>query len=295
MTSKNNAKFAFYYLLSLASLIFVAISVGLIIFGIINKSIVDPLSFNNYRNFQDQFKFAISALLIAAPAYYLTLSLIKKGLRKKEIETDSGIRRWLTYFILFVSSLIILGSFISLINSFLSGELTLRFILKAVAVLIISGLSFSYYLYDIKRDNPSKKTKFDVFFLIISLLIVVGSFVAVWFFVDSPKEARGERYDQAIERDMNNVEGLINNYYAKKGRLPESFSEIKEISNTTHIQMLDEIDYKKTKEESYELCADFKTENLDDPRFSNSKSYHDKGYYCFDGNLWEKNLSVPRE
>ena len=133
MSNKQNAKYAFYYLLSLVALVFMALAVGMIAFSIIDKTLPDVLNSTN-GNFDGTLRFAISALLIATPIFYFLFSLILRGLKKEEILKDSGVRRWLTYFTLLVSSLIILGVFISVINSFLAGDLTSQFILKAGAV-----------------------------------------------------------------------------------------------------------------------------------------------------------------
>jgi hypothetical protein len=130
MNNKNNAKYAFYYLLSFVSLVFMALSVGMILFGIIDKTIIDAIQ--RAVNANSQLKFAISSIIISAPIFYIISYLINQGLRRKELEKDSVLRRWLSYFILLASSLVVLGSFISVINVFLSGEITGRFILKAI-------------------------------------------------------------------------------------------------------------------------------------------------------------------
>ena len=140
----NNAKYVFYYLLSLVSLIFTALAVGMIAFGIIDKVVADALV--SAAGVSDNLKFAISALIIAAPLFFVTQWLIIRGLHHGELDKDSAVRRWLTYFILLVSSVTMLGVFIGVINNFLSGEFTAIFILKAVSMLVISGAIFSFFL-----------------------------------------------------------------------------------------------------------------------------------------------------
>ncbi|HZJ41913.1 MAG TPA: DUF5671 domain-containing protein [Patescibacteria group bacterium] len=297
MVDKNNAKFAFYYLLSLTALIFMAISVGLIAFGIINQTIADPLLNNYYNSINNQFKFAISALIIATPLYYIVVSLIRKGIKRGELEIESAIRRWLTYFILFVSSLIILGFLISVINGFLAGELTLRFILKALTVFVISGLVFAYYFYDIKQDNPAQENKVNKVFLIASVLLVLTAFVSVWFFMESPKKARDRRLDEKILNDISNLESSINFYYSEKKFLPENMTDVAE--NSQHLNYLNTqgIEYKKNGESSFEICATFKGDSLNNN--GNSTPYnpynirsisareYTAGYNCLAGDLWE--------
>ena len=119
MSKSNNAKYTFYYLLLLLSLVFLSLSLGMIVFAIIDKNIPGIAPFNP-SHFNGQLRFAISALIVATPLFYYFSYLINKELKLGNLSKDSGIRRWLSYFILFVSSLIALGTLISLINSFLA-------------------------------------------------------------------------------------------------------------------------------------------------------------------------------
>src|SRR3990167_1537695 len=100
MEKQQNAKFAFFYLLSLVALVFTSVAAGMIIFQIINKTVVDELSLAPGGFSQDALRFAISAMIIAAPIYFAMMRLINKNLLSGRMEKDSGVRKWLTYFIL---------------------------------------------------------------------------------------------------------------------------------------------------------------------------------------------------
>ncbi len=316
MTNKLNAKFAFYYLLSLVALIFTSISVGLIAYEIIDRTVPDALN-AFYGNSDDSLKFAISALIIATPIFYVLSSLIFRGLRKKEMDKDSGVRRWLTYFILLVSSLIILGVFIGVINNFLSGELTSRFILKAVTIFIISGAVFAFYFYDIKREDLVKKDLVVRLFFFISLALIITAFIAAFFFVESPKTARARRLDQIVVNNISNLESGVNSYYEQNKKLPDTLEALKGNSNYYFDEnsLIDPetktpILYQKTGDKSFEFCATFRTDSKLDasgqinemPSSYNSySSYpgnknHKAGYQCLKGSLWSNekmNTTVP--
>lgn len=297
--NKHNAKYAFYYLLSLAALIFTALSFGMIIFSIIDKVIPDVL--NSYSNVDSQLKFAISALFIAAPIFYFISSLIHKGIHKGELEKDSAIRRWLTYFIILVSSMIILGVFIGVINNFLSGELTARFIFKALTMLFISGVCFSFYFYDIKRDNPDKPDKVVKIFFFATLALIVAAFVAAWFFVESPKMARSRLMDQRLIQNIYSIENAMNSYYDRNKKLPANLEEFKADKNIyiSANALVDPetkapIAYNKISDKEFELCATFRTDSIEEAAKQstgyigmdvNSKE-HRAGYQCLRGNLY---------
>ncbi len=297
MTENNNAKYAFYYLLSLVSLIFVSISVGLVAFAIIDKTVADALMIGSYYNHDGQLKFAISALLIAAPIFYLVSRLIARGLKKEDLPITSGVRRWLTYFILFVSSMIILGVFIGVINNFLSGELTSRFILKAATIFIISSLVFSYYFYDIKRTDLVKSDKVVKIFFFASLALVLAAFIAAWFFVESPKEARDRRLDQIVINNMSSLESAVNSYYERNDTLP---ADLTVLENDLNIYLdkqalidpetKEPIEYKIIDEDSFAFCATFRTSSqdfgaYDRPMYIGTKD-HEAGYQCLETKLW---------
>ena len=298
MTNKQNAKYAFYYLLSLVALIFMSLSVGMIVFAIINKTVADALN-NFLGNYDSQLKFAISALIIATPIYYLISRLISQGLRRGDLEKDSGIRRWLTYFILLISSLIVLGSFISVINVFLSGELTSRFILKALTVFVIAAAVFSFYFYDIKRENIDKKDKVVTIFWIASLVLVAAAFIASWFFVEPPKVARARLLDQALVNNIYSLESAVNNYYDRYKKLPDSLEAVTS-DNGIYLPSQSLIDpetevpivYNKLGEQSFELCATFRSDsaatdaNGPSPAVYPGDKNHRAGYQCLRGSLY---------
>jgi hypothetical protein len=297
MNNKHDAKYAFYYLLSLIALIFTAFSVGLVIFSIIDKTIPDAVS-NYYVNSVDgPLKFAISALLIAGPIFFLISYLISKGLRQGELSKDSGLRRWLTYFILLVSSVIILGVLINVINSFLSGELSSRFILKALSVFVISAITWSFYFYDIRRSNPEQTDLIVRIFFGLTLLITVAAFVAAWFFIESPQTTRARRLDQNLMQNIYSLDLAVSNYYDRHHQLPNSFTDLENDKNINLAKSLlvdpasqAPIVYQKTSERDFALCATWRLSNLSDSTgttrpVGDTSQEHAAGYQCLPGVL----------
>ena len=307
MQNKYNAKYAFYYLLSFAALIFIGVSVGMIVYSIIDKTVPDAL-INYITSYDEQLKFAISALIIATPIFYFLSSLILKGLKKGELEKESGIRRWLTYFILLVSSLIILGVLISVINNFLSGELTSRFVLKALTVFLISASVFSFYFYDIKREDMIKKDLVIRLFFFISLVLILAAFVTAFFFVESPKTARARRLDQIVVNNISSLESAVNTYYDRYKKLPENLESLKnessiylDSSNFIDPETKQEIVYQKLDDKNFQFCSTFRTDSFNDNNkpvsytvpVSINANDHKSGYQCIKGNLWSVVKAEP--
>ncbi len=292
MEKQQNAKFAFFYLLSLVALVFTSISTGMIIFQIINKTIADDLSLAPGGFSQDALRFAISAIIIAAPIYFVMMRLINKSLLTGKLEKESGVRKWLTYFILLVSAVVMIGWFIATVGSFLNGELTTKFILKSLTSILISALIFSYYLYDIRREDTSKNNTAIKIYFYGSMAIVAIALIAAFFFIDSPLKVRDQKFDQAIVNKLSQIDNAINAYYGENKKLPADLNAMINGGSTYYITANDVtdpntgkiFDYKIDAKDSYELCSTFKTENKSQ---ANDKSYyvdtrwlHDAGYQC---------------
>ncbi len=270
MSSKNNAKYAFWYMLSLVALIFMALGCGQVIFQIINKTILDFTGMYSASFNSSMLKFAISSLIISIPLYYLMVRQIERGLRSGDLDKDSGIRRWLTYVILFASSVVMVVWLIVTINNFLNGELTSKFLLKAVTAIIIAGITFSYYLYDIRRDDIKKMNWVMWTYFAVSMVLTVGSLVAAFFFVESPAEARARNHDTQVLNSFTQIDSALGSYYTQTGKLPATLAQINEQAPYINQITLQDpqskkmYDYKVLDETTYQLCADFQTDNTKD-------------------------------
>lgn len=291
MAKHDSAKYAFFYLLSLVALVFVSISVGMIVFQIINKEIVDIINEYSGRYSDGQMKFAISAIIVSAPIYYLTSRQIYRSLYKGNLDKDAGVRRWLTYLILLVTVVVMLGWLIATINGFLEGEVTTKFILKALTAVAISGTIFSFYLYDIKREKvEGHKDKVLNIFTYGSLLVVLVVFVAAWFFVESPQNTRLKKIDDEIVSDLNNINYEVRDYYTLNEELPEQLSQTNLVKKSYMNPATGEhYEYEVVADDEYKICAEFLTSNMEDveeePYYGYREPHgvyrHDKGYECF--------------
>jgi len=296
----NPAKFAFFYMLSLVALIFMALSTGMIIFEIINRKIVDLTAIFD----SGTLKFAIASIIISAPIYYVMMWQINKSLFSGTLKKDSGVRRWLTYFILFISAIVVIGWLIATINSFLNGELTTKFVLKALTAIIISAAIFYYYFYDIKREMvEGMKDKVIMIFFYTSLAVVLITLVASFFFVESPSQARARRQDDAIISNFNIIDNAVNAYYYDNKKLPAKIADM--LQNKNYYLTADNLndpttkkpfDYKIVNKDIYELCATFQSLAKDqqdaniyfDPRWP-----HNAGYQCISQNIRSESKQTP--
>lgn len=285
----NSAKFAFYYLLSLVALCFAALATGQIFFQIINKNLPDLYGHFGTDFSQDILKFALAAIIIATPIFFIISRLIYKDLNSGKLAKDAGIRRWLSYFILLVTSILIIVYLIVTILGFLNGELTMQFIFKTLTVLGISALIFSFYLYDVRRQVINPKDKIIKIYAYLALGLIIIAFIASLFIVESPQKTRNRRIDDQIMSNFSAIDSNINSYYAQSGHLPTDLVALKnQVGFTENIYTNpvsgDAYKYQIVASSSYELCADFKTSNLDktqlEYRYIDDNLRHNIGYAC---------------
>ncbi|MFH0892074.1 MAG: DUF5671 domain-containing protein [Candidatus Falkowbacteria bacterium] len=299
-TTDNAAKFAFYYMLSLVALVFMALSTGMIIFQVINKNIVDTLHEGSGRFSSEALKFAISALIISAPVFFAASRGIYRSLFSGALNRESGIRKWLTYFILFIASVVMIGWLIFTINNFLNGELTLKFLLKAVTAIGIAVSVFTFYYYDIRRaEVVDKKDRVISVYFYGTLAIIIAAFVSALFVVESPTVTRNRKLDNAILESFSQIDQAISEYYRENSRLPENLSTLREeYPYITDEDIRDKetgaFELNITGDRAYELCAVFRTSNTDESgsyEWYRERWPHEAGRQC----LKQKVLSLEEE
>jgi hypothetical protein len=297
----NAAKFVFLYLVHLISLVFVAVSFGMIIYQAINKFIKDPVNLYSAMFQSDAIKFGVAAILVFTPIFFIVGKYINKALFEGEVARDSAIRRWLTYLILFVSFLIFAGYLVAFVISFLNGELTLKFGLKVVSVLAIASTIFSYYFYDIKRkETKGVKDKVTQIYFIATLSAIIVVFVGAFFTIDNPMQTRAKNLDSDIVNKFYSIDNCVDQYYREKKELPKSMEDIK--ANCIYLSddsLKDKVtgkafEYQQKDGLKYALCAEFRVSNMDDA--NNNQPYyngpegktvlHDAGWQCLERKVY---------
>ncbi|MFA7662827.1 MAG: DUF5671 domain-containing protein [Patescibacteria group bacterium] len=256
--TNQNAKFTFFYLLSLVALFFMAFFSGAIWFQLISKYIPDTLNYSG--TFNGEFlNFAIAAVLVATPIYFLTIKWIKKGLKSGELSADSGLRKWLTYLIIFAASVTSIGWLIGVISMYLSGGLTSQFIFKALTAMIISIGVLAYYIYDIKRESFEKKDKTSLIYFIVSLVLIVTTLVFGFIIADGPAKSRMIKHDIQVLNEVQSIKYEVDAYYQTHDKtLPSNLTQLNRQSTGKFT-----ITYKTIDNQKYEVCSDFQMNGSD--------------------------------
>ena len=150
-----SARDAFLYLVMFGMLYTSAYNLGNLLFQFIDLAFPDPLIQPIGDIVGAQIRFATSSLLVAFPVFLFVAWRIERRIAADPTQRTSGVRKWLTYLTLFVAAFVILGDVIALLNGMLSGNLTARFLLKALTVGLIAGAIFGYYLWSMRADDET--------------------------------------------------------------------------------------------------------------------------------------------
>lgn len=155
----GGARDAFLYLLTFASFYTTVVSVVILFFTYVNHLFpdlaVDPVYLGGDED-SPGIRWSMAAVIVAYPLFlWLSRFLLSEIARAPE-KAASGVRRWLTYLTLFLAAIALMGDLITLVYNLLEGELSARFLLKVLIVLVIAGLTFTYYFLSLRSSPPAR-------------------------------------------------------------------------------------------------------------------------------------------
>jgi hypothetical protein len=243
---------------------------------------------------RDNVRYALAVLIIFFPAYVWAW---------REIEIDLAgnpekRRRWLRtcpiYLTLFLAGLLALGDFSCAVYYFLTGDLTLRFILKVAAIAVVTVSLFAFYLHTMRREPGQFRRGARLFAYAACATTLIVVFVG-FAIAGSPTQARQRRLDTQRLNDLAQIQVNVLDYWKRQRILPASLDKLDDdlsdwsvpkdpVSNKVY-------DYRATGSTSFELCADFARKD-DDARHTVGREAwkirdspdiwnHEAGHFCF--------------
>jgi len=296
---KMTPKDFFMHLLGFFALYASIISFIALFFQYINMLFPDKLNFY-FTSILNIIHSASATLLIVFIVFLLITWLIEKDLNKNPAKRNLTFRKWLIYFTLFASAVTIIIDLIRLVYDFFDGDLTIKFFLKILIVLLVAGGVFGYYLWDLKRTVGKKYKLPRIIAIIVSLVVLVG--IVIGFFVGgSPAVQRQRKADDQRVMHLQELQGQIINYWQMKEALPVELADLTD-SISGFVPPVDpetgaNYEYNITSALEFELCATFSTvslnNNSENIRIPSKAIYygndpynqnwaHETGRTCFD-------------
>lgn len=287
----STARDFFLYVAAMVALYISVASLIWIILPIIDVLLPDTLRFEPTFNL---ISFQMALLIVLFPVYVKLTKFLNRDLVEHPEKEHRWYRRWLLYLTLFVTGAMLVGDAVAIIFQFLNGDITLRFFLKALAILVIGGLVFKYYLLDLKggfRVHAEKMKQIKW----VSVTLIVLTLITAFVVFGSPWKQRGINLDSQRVSDLQSIQWKVLEYYRETGELPTTLEDIQDDFDYYPLDLEDPktgdpyvytIDANKPL--SFSLCAEFTYSII----AKSDRWAHDSGMFCFDRAIDPQRYSV---
>ena len=221
-TPKVTPKDFFLWAAAMLALYISVFSLIALIFQYIDYAFPDALAGYFYAN---SVAWPISMLVVLIPLLYILEWLIKRDISKMPEKKEVWIRKWRIYLTLFLAGATVITDLIVLINTYLNGEITGRFAYKVLAVLIIAGAIFKYYILE-RMENWTRAKIWQKIIAWVGIIIVIAGIAGGFATVGSPATQRALRFDNQRVADLSNIQWQIINYWQTKQKLPTALTDL---------------------------------------------------------------------
>ncbi len=265
-SSKTSPKDFFLWLGAVIALYgSVSAFIGLL-FEYINYSFPDSLEVY-VDPYNSGVRFAMAALVVLVPTLIVLFRLIRSSIESEAGKASIWVRRWAIVLTLFIAAVTVLIDLITLINTFLGGEISIRFVLKVLVVLFVALGVFLHFLADQRGYWLAHSKKANMVGIAVGILALL-SVASGFFIIGSPSQARAYRFDAQRMNDLQGIQSQILNYYQQQRVLPNTLSVLNDDFSGYRVPNDPEtgVPYEYTpfdkvgdKEMAFDLCATFAT------------------------------------
>lgn len=236
-----------------------------LIFNYINYLYPDPLAPYSVDPYQSGISSFMAMIIVAFPIFLILMRIIRRTIAVDPTREEVWVRRWALMLTLFVAGGTIAGTLIVLLTTFLSGEeLTTRFLLKIVTVLLVAVFGFTHFFADLRgywKTFPLRARNMGI----AGAVLITVSVIAGFFIAGTPQEARRARYDAQRVNELQNIQWQIVNYWQQKNVLPKTLDDLSDPLSGYAIPHDPEnksvYEYESMHNLSFRLCAVFNKES----------------------------------
>jgi len=282
-----------HFALQLGSLASLYLSVAfflVLIFGLINLIFPDAVeSYWQAESAASSIRLGFAMVLIFFPSYLLLARTVNDSRRQSTDSQYLGLTKWLIYLSLLVGGGVLLGDLVAVVYAFLQGEITVRFILKALAVFAVTGAAFYYYIYDAQGRWVENETQSKWYAAAVTA-VVAAVMVTSLFYIETPAEVREMRLDTQQVGDLQDMQWRLEAYYQSNDSLPADLGTLYgAFAVPTAPDGRADYRFAQKGEQTYELCATFAVDSnmamneFSRPVMSKNDTWDYKaGEWCFD-------------
>lgn len=270
-----------------------------LIFGYLDHVFPDPLAYYSGDPYASGISYQMAMIIVLLPVFFALMRFIRRSIAADPTRGDVWIRRWALYLTIFIAGVTVAADLVTLVVYFLNGDVTLRFLLKVVTILLVAAGGFMHFIADLRgfwTAQPRQAVMVAWGVGIVALVAVVAGF----FIVGTPWEARLFRYDDEKVSALQTIQSQVVYHWQSKEVLPATLDELNDSISGFMVprdpQTGAAYEYTVTGPLSFELCATFNattqstsyTINRAVPVMPNGEKgttqdnwYHDAGRECF--------------
>lgn len=259
VTSKATALDFFLWLGALICLYASVTSIITLMFEYINHAYPDPLAYYG-DTYSGSIRLAMATLIVLAPIGVYLLRTIRLSVMREPAKANTWVRKWALILTIFLAVAVGAIDLITLINTFLGGEITTRFLLKVFVVLLVSIFVGAHYIADLRGywvAHPRRASLVGAKAAILAFAVVIAGF----FVIGTPKEMRMLRFDEQKVADLQGIQYQVVNYWQQKQVLPESLEALADPISSYMVPVDPETNlpyrFEVTGKNSFKLCATF--------------------------------------
>jgi len=231
-----------------------------LMFAYLDYAYPDALSYFSSDPYSGGISYAMASLLVLSPVFLSLMYFIRRTIAAEGGKRDIWVRRWAIFFTLFLAGAVMVGDLITLLMYFFNGDVTVRFVLKVVLLLLVGAGVFMHFLADqwgYWDQYPRRALSVTAGVALIVLLTILSGFLVV----GTPWQARAYRYDDQRVSDLQQIQSQIINYWQSKNALPSNLNALRDsVSGTVppnDPQTALPYEYTITNSNTFTLCAIF--------------------------------------
>jgi len=250
-----------HFVLQLGSLISLYLSLAFFLvltFSLVNLLFPDTLDgVWQIESAASSIRLGFAMVLVFFPTYLVLTRIVNQNRRASKDNNYLGLTKWLIYLSLLVGGLVLLGDLVAVIMGFLEGELTSRFLLKALAVFVVTGAAFFYYVKDAQGYWLVNEKK-SMAYAALATALILGVLVAAVVHIPNPTTVREMKADNEMVSALQNIMWQVQSYHSENSSLPaaisDAYGEFDRLPNTTGLA---DYTYSVESETEYRLCTTF--------------------------------------
>lgn len=259
--SRTTPKDFFLWLGAIIALYTSIVSFLALIFQYIDLAFPDPLSYSA-DPFSSGMRISMATLIVMVPLFLALLLIIRRDIVREPGKATIWARRWALVLTIFLAALTAAIDLITLLTTYLGGELTTHFALKASVVLLLAVLVCLHFLADYRGYWTLHREKVNMVGAGVGALAIM-TIIAGFLLIGSPSHLRELRYDNQRVSDLENLQMQIISYWQREHSLPVGLGSLDDPLAGYHVPVDPSTgasyEYAKTGVASFMLCATFST------------------------------------